>query len=192
MISPRNYDSYDEYARQQIEKTTDPVRREKWLGVEWQVKLDGFRAIFERHRSRLGESALCVGARTGQEVQALLDIGIQAVGIDLIPCEPLVRTGDMHALDFEDSSFDFVFSNVFDHALHADRFVSEMERACRPTGHILLQFQIDLSQDQYTATVVNDVSREVVPLFQASEVIHDRAIPKNFVAMNHELLLRRK
>jgi SAM-dependent methyltransferase len=191
MITPREYESYDDYVRHQKEKTTDPVRREKWLGAEWQLKLDGFREIFEAHRSRLGTTALCLGARTGQEVRALLDLGVEAIGIDLVPCEPLVRAGDIHALDFEDGSFDFVFSNVFDHALHADRFVAEIERVCRPSGHILLQFQIDLSQDQYTATVVAEIARDVVPLFRSSEVIHDHAIPKNFAAMNHELLLRR-
>lgn len=185
------YPNYDAYVRHQKEKTTDPIRREKWLGQEWQLKLDGFRETFEQRRDLLGKHALCLGARTGQEVRALLDLGIEALGIDLVPCEPLVHLGDIHALDLEDDSFDFIFSNVFDHALYPDRFVAEMERVCRPTGHMLLQFQIDLCQDVYTATVIENVAKDVVPLFRNSTVVEDGAIAQNFAAMNHELLMRR-
>jgi len=185
-----SYETYDAYLRHQKEKTTDPVRRKKWLEDEWQIKLDGFRQIFQGNQIRLGENALCLGARTGQEVRALLDLGVKAIGIDLVPCEPLVRQGDIHALPFDDSTFDFVFSNVFDHALYPDRFVAEMERVCRPSGHILLQFQIDLSHDQYTENVVTDVTQDVIPLFRSSELLYEHPIPKNFAAMNHELLVR--
>ena len=40
---------YSDYITKQKEKTTDPARIEKWLGEEWQIKLDGFKSIFEQY-----------------------------------------------------------------------------------------------------------------------------------------------
>src|SRR3546814_8609270 len=49
------------------------IRREKWLGEEWRSKIDGFKSIFRRNGAVIQgcQKALCLGARTGQEVVAL-------------------------------------------------------------------------------------------------------------------------
>ena len=39
--------NYSEYIELQKEKTTDPVRRKKWLNEEWGLKLNGFERILE-------------------------------------------------------------------------------------------------------------------------------------------------
>ena len=40
------YKNYEEYIDFQKTKTTDPVRREKWLNEEWDLKLNGFNDVF--------------------------------------------------------------------------------------------------------------------------------------------------
>ena len=40
------YDNYDDYTEHQKEKTLYPVRRKKWLGEEWELKLNGFLMIY--------------------------------------------------------------------------------------------------------------------------------------------------
>ena len=40
------HESYDNYINFQKQKTEDPVRREKWLGEEWDSKIQGFVEIF--------------------------------------------------------------------------------------------------------------------------------------------------
>src|SRR3546814_10121718 len=86
-------------------KTLDPIRREKWLGEEWRSKIDGFKSIFRRNDAVIQgcQKALCLGARTGQEVVALEELGLDAIGIDLVPCPPHVEAGDIHNLRFEDA-----------------------------------------------------------------------------------------
>jgi len=114
--------------------TIDPSRIEKWLGEEWHEKLEGFRALFERNDEYVKPASrcICLGARTGQEVAALQELGKEAIGIDLVAFPPLTVEGDIHNLSYADHSFDFVFTNIFDHALYPDKFISEMERVCEP------------------------------------------------------------
>ena len=183
---------YQAYLTHQKEKTLDPIRRKKWLGKEWDLKLKGFRGLFRQYAELLAGCgrALCVGARTGQEVLALREMGVDAIGIDLVPCEPLVIKGDMHQVPFDDESFGFVFSNSVDHAIYPERFASEVERVLRPGGHVLLQLQVTISQDQYTAFHVK-TPEDVTHLFVKCQAIIDRKIKKNFAAMIWELLLEK-
>lgn len=187
------YKSYKEYLAHQKEKTFNPEKRKKWLGQEWEIKLNGFKKVFGRYKNILKtcKKALCLGARTGQEVQALCDMGIDAIGIDLVPCEPLVMEGDIHNIPFSNESFAFVFSNVFDHALYPDKFISEIERVLKCRGYSLLQFQIEIQQDEYTEKIIKK-STEAIQLFKHSKVVIDKKIPQNFAAMNWEILMRKK
>ncbi|CAN8291273.1 unnamed protein product [Cochlearia groenlandica] len=75
--------------------------------------------------------SICVGARVGQEVEALKRVGASH-GLGRYP--PLVIEGDFHKQPFDDETFDFEFSNVFDHALYLDKFVGEIKRSLRPGG----------------------------------------------------------
>lgn len=188
-----NYNSYKEYLFHQAEKTTDLNRRKKWLGNEWPIKLDGFKTLFESKGDILDDckDALCIGARTGQEVVALKELGYNAIGIDIIPCEPHVVQCDMHKLFFEDSSFDFVFSNVFDHSLYPEKKCSEIERVLRPNGIVMMHFQVNVSQDKYTEVIIENIDTDVVSLFQQCQVVSSGFIKQNFAAMNYELVLRK-
>ncbi len=188
-----SYESYDDYMQHQRNKTLDPKRIEKWLGSEWNVKLEGFKDIFSRNSSylRSGMRAICLGARTGQEVKALQDMGLDAIGIDLVAFPPFTIEGDIHHLAFADGSFDFAFSNIFDHALYPEKFISEIERVLKPGGTAILHLQIGGEVDAFSETVIYH-AEPVEKLFSASEMLASRKITNNFDGMNWEIIARKR
>src|SRR3546814_1114234 len=105
----------------------DRIRSGNGLGEEWRSKIGGFKSIFRRNDAVIQgcQKALCLGARTGQEVVALEELGLDAIGIDLVPCPPHVEAGDIHNLRFEDASFDLIFTNIVDHSIDPSKFFSE-------------------------------------------------------------------
>ena len=183
---------YSKYISLQKEKTCDPNRRHKWLTKEWDLKLNGFKRIFNEKFAYLGADCLCTGARTGQEVQALKDIGKNAIGIDIVACDPLVEEGDFHSLRFDDNSFDFVFSNVVDHALYPDKFFSEAIRVTRKGGHLLFHLQVNKPNDKYGVHDINDLNKDVLQYTQGTEVVaYDDIYHKEFCTFNKEILLKK-
>lgn len=189
----KQYDTYDDYINHQKVKTTDPRRRKLWLGEEWQMKIDIFKNVFNQYKSmnilKDNMKCLCFGARTGQEVVALNEIGMEALGIDIVPQEPYVIEGDIHNAPFDDKSFDFVFTNIVDHSIDPQKFISEMERVVKSNGHILVQLQLNCESDEYAE---NDVynSKSIIQLFKESNVVIDRKIPFT-LSMNWELLMKK-
>ena len=97
-----SYNEYTQYLDHQRGNTLDPVRRKKWLNEEWDLKINGFKTVFSKLLDegalKTDQRALCIGARTGQEIIALRELGIDAVGIDIVPHDDLVLEGDMHNL----------------------------------------------------------------------------------------------
>ncbi|KAL0441150.1 UNVERIFIED_CONTAM: hypothetical protein Sradi_0053900 [Sesamum radiatum] len=133
------YSSYDAYLQRQLNKTLNPKLRQIWTTRDWTRKVKVFSQFFDglKHRQLLfnGSKSLCIGARVGQEVAALKRVGVHdSVGIDLVPYPPLVLKGDFHHQPFDDETFDFEFSNVFDHALYPWKFVGEIERTLKREG----------------------------------------------------------
>tara|TARA_R110000851_G_scaffold299072_1_gene454935 strand:+ start:765 stop:2018 length:1254 start_codon:yes stop_codon:yes gene_type:complete len=191
VFKTRSYEDYNDYVEFQTKKTTDPKRIEKWTGEEWQQKIDGFTQEFRKLPQLFapGKKVLCIGARTGQEVVALKEMGVEVVGIDLIPFPPHVEKGDMHDLHFEDSSFDVVFSNVFDHSIYPEKLCKEIERVLRPQGFAFLQFQINTRQDEFTEVILHDPNLDVVSLFNESFCLRSDFIEQNFAGMNYEIVM---
>ena len=105
----KNFDTYEKYISFQKEKTLDKDRRSKWLNEEWDTKVNFFNEIFKNIFKEINFNqdgkCLCIGARTGQEVYALQNLGFSAIGIDIVECKPLVEIGDMHNLKYSDNSF---------------------------------------------------------------------------------------
>jgi len=133
----RKHENYDEYVLHQIKKTANPKLRESLQG-RW----DGRKIHFLREFAKIhgmvpkGAKAVCLGARLGEEVEALNELDYDAIGIDLVPCEPLVIKGDFHDMPFDDLSFDLVYSNSVDHIYKLDKFVSEIKRVLRTPGFV--------------------------------------------------------
>lgn len=174
------YASYDAYLQRQLNKTLNPKLREIWTTRDWDRKVKVFSEFFESLKKREllsnGSKSLCIGARVGQEVAALKRVGVSdSVGIDLVPYPPLVVKGDFHHQPFGDGTFDFEFSNVFDHALYPWKFVGEIERTLRPGGICVLHVLLSRRADKYSANDLYSV-KPLEKLFKNSELVELRNI----------------
>ena len=186
------HDNYDSYIEKQKEKTLDAKRIKKWLSEEWDVKLDGFLKLFERNSDYVSKATncVCLGARTGQEVAALRELGKKAIGVDLVEFAPYTIQGDIHKLEHQNNEFDFVFTNIFDHSLYPDKFISEMERVCAKGGYIIVNLQLHMLGDDYSENITND-PKEVIKLFHISSIAKSHKIKNQFDGMNWELVMRK-
>jgi SAM-dependent methyltransferase len=173
----REYEDYQLYLDHQKEKSDDPKRVKKWLNEEWDQKIKMFTKIFESNSAYLtaGGKALGICARTGQEVVALNNLGLDAIGVDIAPHPPLVIEGDAHDLPFEDNEFDFVFSNSFDHSIYPAKFISEMERVLKPGGYGLLHLQLTKKVDDYAENIITSED-PVISLLTDSKVCKNKNI----------------
>lgn len=139
-----------------------------------------FTAFFqELKRQKLignDSKALCIGARMGQEVEALRRVGVSdSIGMDLVPSPPLVVEGDFHKQPFKDGTFDLEFSNVFDHALYPHKFVGEIERTLKSGGVCVLHVSLRKRADKYSANDLYSIE-PLKKLFKRSEVVHVRTV----------------
>ncbi|KAK2972194.1 hypothetical protein RJ640_030739 [Escallonia rubra] len=188
------YPSYEAYIKQQLKKTLNPKLRQVWTTKDWDRKIQVFTAFFTdlKHKRLLSNSskALCIGARVGQEVEALKRVGVtDSVGIDLVPYPPLVLQGDFHCQPFENNTFDFEFSNVFDHALYPNKFVDEIQRTLKPGGVCVLHVALYQRPDKYSANDLYSVG-PLVTMFHGSELVYTR--PVDGFGLDTELVFRKR
>lgn len=174
------YSSYDAYLQRQLNKTLNPKLRQIWTTRDWDRKVAVFSTFFaslkQRHHLSNASKSLCVGARVGQEVAALKRVGVNdSVGIDLVPYPPLVLKGDFHHQPFHRHTFDFEFSNVFDHALYPWKFVGEIERTLKPGGVCVLHVLLSRRADKYSANDLYSVDA-LKELFRMSQLVEVRRI----------------
>lgn len=126
----------------------------------------------------------------GQEVVAFKEIGVaDAIGIDLVPALPLVILGDIHHHPFPDSIFDFEFSNVFDHALFPQLFVSEIERTLKPSGVAVLHVALHTRSDKFSANDLLSIDA-LLALFKLSDVVHIRRV--DAFGLDTEVAMRKR
>lgn len=141
-LKKRGYDNYDEYVRHQTEKFHKIA---KFREVTKEEHYEKFRQRFEQCPELTDKhTVLCLGARVGMEVKALIDLGHFAVGIDLEPGSrnEYVLHGDFHSLVFGAGSVDAVYTNCLDHVFDLDRILGEVRRVLRPDGLFLVDFMI--------------------------------------------------
>jgi len=187
-----NYHNYKEYVSHQVKKTSNPERIKLWLNDEWNIKHKGFFNIFERNKTYLKgcTNAICLGSRTGQEVKALLDMGINAIGIDLVPFPPYTVKGDVHGLNYEKDSFDLVFTNIIDHALYPRKMCNEIERVLSINKIAIIHIQLGDDLDEYTETkIYNEL--ELINYFSHSKVVKSIPIKNMHDSMNWEIIIKK-
>ena len=192
IIYLNKYAEYSNYIKHQKNKTTDPKKIKKWLGEEWEIKYKGFYQIFTRNKKYIfnKKNAICLGSRTGQEVKALIDLGINAMGLDLVAFPPYTIEGDIHNIDKQSNSIELIFTNIIDHSLFPEKFCSEMERICKSNGHIIIHLQRGIEGDLYSENMINDPD-VIINFFKIAKVLESRAIKNNFDMMNWEIILQK-
>ena len=187
---------YKSYLEHQKEKTTDPIRIKKWLNEEWDIKLNGFKEIFKKYIDLFDKNGKCVGlgARTGQEIAALRDLGFKdSIGVDLVPFEPYTIEADFHDLPFEDTSVSMVYSNTIDHVKNPILWSSEIKRILVEGGFVLMHLQIGLEQDEYSVFDVHNPRKQLIkPFFKNFRILKNSKINTNVHGMNWEILLKKK
>jgi hypothetical protein len=191
---------YDKYINLQLEKSLDPKRRAKWKNEEWVNKIKIFKKVFERFLSSSyvtsNSSSLIIGARTGQEVVALHELGVKGnmkcnfcfclhgflrvfflkldvVGIDLISDPPFVQKGDMHQMNFRANLFDFLFTNIVDHSIDPARFSTEVKRVLKIRGYFCCHLATEGS-DTFGANIITKEFAKF--LFQPLQLLSERDI----------------
>ena len=94
-----------------------------------------------------GDRLLDVGCGKGHLVKALLDLGVDAHGIDLNPqaaevaIVPRVRTMSATSLEFDDATFDSVVSfHAIEHIALVEEALAEIARVVRPNGKVLVVY----------------------------------------------------
>ncbi|KAL6979320.1 hypothetical protein U1Q18_049488 [Sarracenia purpurea var. burkii] len=91
--------------------------------------------LMEMNLLHSGAKALCVGEGSGFAVSALRELGFfRAFGVDIHPSFSLLRKRFVYELDYEDNSFDFIFSRALDRVSVPALLVLEIERVLRPGG----------------------------------------------------------
>lgn len=136
----RMYKTYKDYIKHQCSKL-------KVMGMASMTKQNAryytvLRERLVRHNYRWqGKNVLCLGARLGAEVEAFIDIGCFAVGIDVNPGKEshYVVCGDFQGLQYSSESVDIVFTNSFDHAFDLNKMVEEIYRVLKSDGILVAE-----------------------------------------------------
>ena len=185
--------NYDDYINKQKEKTNDPKRIKVWKEDQWEEKVRGFKNLFNRNKTYVKNKnkAICLGARTGQEVFVLRNLGLEAIGVDLVPFPPYTVQGDIHNLPFKNEEFDLVFTNIIDHSVDVEKFISEMERVCKKKGNIIINILLNYHQaDDYAENTINNAS-VIFKMFKYSKLVEERQIKNSFDMLNYEIIFQK-
>jgi SAM-dependent methyltransferase len=133
-LARRRYDSYDAYVAHQAAKLDTISRR---LNEKEDEDFQNFVGRFRSCEPLQGvRDVLCLGARLGTEVKALISLGYFAVGLDLNPGKDnaYVLPGDFHHTIFADGTVGAVYCNALDHAFDLEAMLAEIKRVLRPDG----------------------------------------------------------
>lgn len=138
----RDYGSYSDYVKHQASKYFFIKKR---LAGSFDRRRDNFLELFgELDCLKHGGSILCLGARDGAEVDALRNIGLLAIGIDVAfpKNSPYVHFGDFNHIPYPDGCFDFAYTNAFDHIFTPESILKDVRRVLVSGG----LFIIDLTR----------------------------------------------
>jgi SAM-dependent methyltransferase len=137
-ILHRSFASYEAYVETQGHKAR--TNREALLEA-LPRDIATFQKQFTEAKRYLRKGAvLCLGARTGAEVQAAINMGYtDSVGLDLHPVGKLVIAGDWHRMPLPDASYPNVFSNSLDHCWSLEMLAEEIRRVLQPGGRFYLR-----------------------------------------------------
>ncbi|CAI9107083.1 OLC1v1006365C1 [Oldenlandia corymbosa var. corymbosa] len=114
-------------------------------------------------------NCICIETPTGQDVGALIDIGVtNSIGISRKASPPLVRYGLASRHPFSTNNFDFEFSghSGLDRAVKPAEFASEVSRTLKPGGFFVVH---TTSKDEYSF-------HSLLRLFSSFDLVRSREI----------------
>lgn len=165
MISPfhtKEYETYDKYIEHQRSKLDDGLIEKDWFKrykIQYSEMLTYLLGLTSLNFDNT--STLCVGARTGEEVEVFCNLGSFSVGIDINTGNNnrWVVTGDASSIQYPDHCVDVVYTNALDHILKIDECLSEIKRVLRPNGYFILLIGSpeDAEKDKWGSTYWNNV-----------------------------------
>ena len=152
-IKRRKYNSYDKYLKHQGEKLEIGLKKkiEKFMPSHFDKDVRSFRNRFEVFKDYIEGSVLCLGARLGCEVKALIDMGFKnSIGIDINPGDnnKFVIKGDFHHMEFDSNSYDTIYTNAIDHAWDLKLLSKEIFRVLKPGGKLILEIDHLLKKNE--------------------------------------------
>jgi len=133
------FNDYNKYLENQKEKTLSHLSSKRFLSRD-QKLIDKFYKRNEHLKKfKSGGKVLCIGARSGVEVEAFIKLGYEAIGIDLIAWPPNVIEMDMMDMKF-DYKFDMIYTNSIDHCYNMVKFTEQIKNNIKPDGLIAIDF----------------------------------------------------
>ena len=127
-----------------LEHNLDALRKPEELDRPWRL-INPLRSnnYFILHHKTL--KVLTVGPRTEAEILTLIGCGFRPdniSGLDLLSYSPFVDVGDMHAMPYDDDSFDVVILGwVLGYSRDNARVAAEVLRVARPSAFVLIGCQ---------------------------------------------------
>lgn len=187
----RHYGTYEEYLAHQRAAAEDAAKQQSALRRRETAaaRYDRYFACLKPWLER-GARCLCLGARYGEEVEALQRMGYDAVGLDLVAHPPLVLAGDMHDTALPGGAYQLVYSNAVDHVHDPRRFAAEVSRLLAVDGLILLTLAVNVPGGRYESLELQCV-HEVMLWFDGFEPVRVDRWTLDEGGMNTGLLLRR-
>lgn len=101
--------------------------------------------------SREDMSILCVGCRDSRELNNVKRMCRlkNITGLDLFSEDPRIKVGDMHAMPFDDNSFDVLISvDNLEHAYEPAKALSEFRRVVKKGGFIGIEVPINYTTNE--------------------------------------------
>lgn len=141
----RKYKSYEKYIRHQSRKLDEGIRvkKKRFLPEKFNDNVRSFVLRFTEFRHFItGGKIVCLGARLGEEVVALRDMGFEdTIGVDINPGKnnQYVIECDFHKMPFKDNSFDLVFTNSLDHMWDLNILSKEISRVLKTGGKFIAE-----------------------------------------------------
>lgn len=152
-IKKRKYKDYESYIKHQSAKLDIGISKKikKFMPEHFESDVRSFKKRFELFKKYLiGENILCLGARLGAEVKCLRDMGFdKSLGIDLNPGpdNKYVIKGDFNKMDFNNESFDTIYSNSIDHTWDLSELSKEVSRILRKDRYLILEVDHIISKN---------------------------------------------
>lgn len=121
---------------------------------------------------------LCIGAREGTEVSEFTKRGFDAVGIDLVESDKVMKM-DMHDMSFEDSRFSLVFAcHSLEHSYDLHKALSEINRVLKARGALVLEVPLKFKNNK---KIGDKIIYDLEPRFSGDVDNYDLMHRKNLI-----------